>query len=927
MEFFKKYFGADHHVSDQGEMMVCCPFPHKKVDGSVHYDTNPSAGINIEQSLFHCLACGRGYSEAQFLAKIQGVSYADALQILDMEAREKENVWVRYQQALKESPPTLSLLKKLGIDSVIDDLKLGFRGDGILFPVQVYGDILDIRTYNPEGKPKVKSERNAKSLIMPFDLWIKDDRPTLLCAGEKDMAIARVNGFNAITFTGGEMSFPKLFKGSFKDKKIFIIYDNDSAGREGSHKTAALLKEAGAEVCVVTGHYLTCKEQGEDLHDFFQKYGITKEYLQILLDSTEPFSEQDYVKAREAIYPLVSLQEATEGRFANTRIVSSRVAVIATYDDVFHVPDYVSFVKYSQGDKCTVPEGTVFNWALDESNIKDILYLCDSNLKEANVLTNLQKLAGIPPKEPFIRMRKISRTRIFKAVMTDDYEKEIVDTDVKARELTMYSVNKEINSGEKYRIFYKPVTHPLQSQVVVGIITNVEQSDNSVNSFEVTESVIESLKCFQGEVSEKMTESFHRAKEFCGEESQEDIYWTVELFYHTPLQFLFGKRLERAYLEPMLVGESRTGKSQTAKQMLNMLELGVFTSFKTSTIGGLIGGSDKTSSGGFKTKLGLIPRNHKGAVIIEEFSGGGKDFIKQLTDIRSSNRVIIQRVSGTKTALAMVRMLSISNQATGSNGQTIPLKQYPNGIKVLLELIGASEDIARYDFFTIVGKPEEYIYPSDNNPTEAYPKESYMNRVRWIWSRKPEQIVIDQETRNYIIESSKKLNKSYDSHIGFFGAEAWKKLSRVAIASAACTCSMDETGENLIVKKEHVTWAKDFLVRCYDNNLFKLKEYVQHQRQYTECPTTAIPVMQALYDQHTTLIQQMENMTEMSQTQLRNISGLDTTDFGKVMNHLSEFHFITWNGDKVIPSQRFRMALAKISRSNYVAKVGSEQSD
>lgn len=904
--------------------MVNCPFPHKNADGSTYLESRPSAGLNLTKRLIHCLSCKTAYSEAQFITKIHKVSYAEALQMLGMEAREVESNWLKFHNSLKESKPTVDLVKSLGLYDAIDLLQLGYKGDGIAFPVFVYGDILDIRTYSPHREPKVKSESKAKNLILPFDLWVNDPRPTLLCAGEKDMAIARVNGFNAITFTGGENSFPKLFKGSFKGKTVYIVYDHDNAGQEGAAQTAMQIKEAGGYPYVVTGHYATCTEKGEDVHDFFQKYGKTKADLALIINGTDPFTEAEFTKVRNVAYPLVNLLEATKGEFANNRLISSRVTVIANYEEVFHIPEYVTFEKTEHDEKSIYKKGDVIEWVIGEDNLKDILLLCDSNLKETDVHKNLKQLCYIPAKEEHMKMVIRSKTNVFKSIVTDHYEKEVLDKNSGSHELTLYSLQNPLTNGEKYRIFYKPFAHPLQGMKVVGIAARVEESDHSLNQFVVTEAVLSSLACFQGDPKVKMEEFYERSKSFCGVETRKEIYYTLDLFYHTPLQMKFGNReIERAYLEPMLIGESSTGKSQVAKGMLNMIELGMFTSFKTSTIAGLIGGSDKTN-GGYKTKLGLIPRNHKGAIIIEEFSDNGKEFIKQLTDIRSSNQVRIVRVNGETTAPAMVRMLTISNQPKQSNGQVISLRQYPNGIKVLIDLIGAAEDIRRYDFFILVDNPDEYTYPNTKITAEAFPKESYMNRARWIWSRKPEQIIIDEPIQDYIIEVAQNMNKIYNSHIQLFGAEAWKKLARLAIAVAACVCSMDDTGEKLIVKMEHVAWAKNFLIACYDNPLFKLREFVTYGRQYTECTPAAINALQGLYDIHPTLISQMENMTEISQQQLRSISGLGNDDFNKVVNRLAECHFFLWNGDKMIPSERFRTALGKISKEKYMTKVGAQ---
>jgi hypothetical protein len=252
------------------------------------------------------------------------------------------------------------------------------------------------------------------------------------------------------------------------------------------------------------------------------------------------------------------------------------------------------------------------------------------------------------------------------------------------RELLVYSIEEPIKAGQKYKMTYKPVAHPLKGQQVVGIITKLEESDHSVNQFKLNKETIESLKCFQvgpkERLQDKMQELYERSKGIIGVEARKDVTFATELFFHTPLEFYFGRRKERAYLDIMMVGDPRTGKSQAAKKLLELYGLGLITSLKTATIAGLLGGSDQTG-GGWKTKLGLIPRNHKGALVLEEFSGGGQELVSKLTEVRSSNRVRLTRVNGSIDVPAQVRMLSISNPSTGQGGTSLPLRNYPNGIQ------------------------------------------------------------------------------------------------------------------------------------------------------------------------------------------------------------------------------------------------------
>ena len=332
----------------------------------------------------------------------------------------------------------------------------------------------------------------------------------------------------------------------------------------------------------------------------------------------------------------------------------------------------------------------------------------------------------------------------------------------------------------------------------------------------------------------------------------------IDFSYSTPLQFNFGNfKNERAYLDTIIVGESRTGKSSTANCLRKLYGLGTFTSLagNSATIPGLVGGSNKTASG-YQTRAGIIPQNHKGLVIFEEFGKSNSSVITELTDIRSSNEVRITRVAGTLTLPAMVRMITLTNPKN-KGGNIQPIAAYPNGIEVLRDLVSAAEDIARYDMIVILPDRGNAQIDPLWMPEQPLDEQVYRDKIRWIWSRTADQIVIDRDTQLYIIQVANELNKTYEGHIKIFGTEAWKKISRLAIAIAGYVCSTDESYENIIVKPEHVDYAKNYLIKLYDNSTFKLREYINYEKQYTEINDEGVAALQDIYNKDPMLVLQL----------------------------------------------------------------------
>lgn len=915
MEFFKRYFPDTDfdNVNASGEVKVLCPFPHHYTDSDEYtLESRPSANINIEKEVYFCHACGVGMSELQFVAKVENLNLKNARNLLNAFENVQQDVTEDdHNRLLTEE--NKHLYEDLGISrKVVDELKLGEREGGLSFPVYLYNTLLDIRVYKRGGKPKCKSCAGAKEgFIIPFDIWKKEkNRLTVLCAGEKDMAIARTMGFNAITLTGGELKLPNFFRNSFEGRSVYICYDNDEAGKKGARNIAKYLFNCGAKPHIVTGHHEICTERGEDVWDFFMKYRKTADDFKKILGNTKEYTREDYDEDLNKDYPQVTLMEATIAQGAGNKQYSSTIQVSSSFETVQRILDCVEF-DILEDEEDTDPTAKIFD--LEDLPLDKLFYLMGN---ERDALNFCRTYLGIN-KDDVVCTKKLNQRPLFKYIVTDYFESEIIGEEAKRIEHVCYVFDKPLDNGGKYKIRYQMVANPLNKQELVMVATEVTEANDSVAKFKVTEAIKSKLKCFQSDnVEEKMHENYLRARDIIGKFANEKIYYSTDLFYNTPLQIAYGKdgNVIRGCLDVMIIGETRTGKSKTADSLLKLYELGTFLSLKTATTVGLIGGS-KTVNGNWKVTIGAIPRNNMGAVIMEEFQGCPDDFINSLTDIRSSNKVRIARADGELTVPCRVRMLTLSNQKSEFGG-TKSLRSYSNGIEVIKELVEANEDIARYDFFTLVGEPESYTSPFDDvEILPQYDKECYKARVRWIWSRKPEQVTICSEVGKYIWEKAQELNKMYNTHVKLFGSEADQKLARISTAVAGILVSTDPDFEHIIVKKEHVDWAYNFLNSLYNNSLFRLKEYAEEEKRYTTLSDDDLNFLQQTYRTHFMTLDQLEHTSIVTRSQLQTICGEDKTAFNEIMNNLTRRNFIRWRSDRIIPSEKLRVAMSKIDRS------------
>ncbi len=927
MSFLTEYFGILEGTKEQA---VLCPFDHHTASGIPYRETRPSAHVNTMEGLFHCKACNTGLSELQFIEKILGCDYAQARKL--QQAFSTEETLAEWEDCVILTQETKQRALALGIsEEVLEELKIRtpappYRQDIISFPVFMFDHLIDIRNYDPGHTPKIRSRKDALAgLVIPYDLWRDTDinKITLICAGEKDMAVARSHGFNAITITGGERALPLPIE-DFRNRKIAICYDHDETGIEGAKNLANKLLKVAKEVKVVTNFHEICVEKGEDITDFFMKYHKTREDLIKYIKATKPYEYTELEKKKIEL-PVLTLQQASTPQYIN-QLVKTNIQVVATMDQVFTTPTSVIAEKIRlSGKDDTMAQGDIREWKLNEDNVADLLHLIDNNFKEEQIKDNLKTRMYIPAKERNILIKRLAEETVYKACVTDLFETQ--DMDAQPMEYTCYSLGAKLESGKKYLVTHKIIPHPYKGQQLIMLITSAEQASDSVTNFRVTPEVKRNLDVFKNiechTAEQKVAIIARKVKGLLGYNGNDLLIQAIDLSYHTALAFNFGSfKNVRGYLETLVVGESRMGKSSTATALQKVYGLGAFVSLagNSATIAGLVGGSNKTATG-FQTRAGVIPQNHKGLIVFEELGKCAANVLAELTDIRSSNEVRIARVSGTMVLPAWVRMITLTN-TKHINNQIKPIASYPNGISIITELVPTAEDIARYDLMVVLGDRGNSNINPLWEPEEPYSEEAYRTRIRWIWSRTPEQIIFSDSVKNYIIEEANKLNEEFECHIKIFGTECWKKICRLAIAIAGYCVSTDDTYENIVVGITHVTAAVKFLRKIYDNPVFKLKEYVQHEKLFSTTDEEATVLLQDIWNKTPGIVQQLEQYASVTKNMLAATTGLGNEELNRTLNRLTKGLFIRVSNFEISPTERFRLTLANIERNTHINPIG-----
>ena len=246
------------------EVRCCCPF---------HEEDNPSFSINLETGKYICFSgkCGKKGNLISFISELTGKKYNEVeqeLQInfenlkynniiketLDSFEKHKEDLnYVKYNNykfvELNNLLDEQKILNIINIPKDISDivkLKICLTNPykkRLVVPID--DNIYEFRDLTKKSNHKCLYESGIKISNYLFNIIInKDDNNIFLCEGTKDAMSVAGFGFNACCTFGINISSKQILKIlKLGMKKVYILRDNDVAGKLSSKNTYKELKK------------------------------------------------------------------------------------------------------------------------------------------------------------------------------------------------------------------------------------------------------------------------------------------------------------------------------------------------------------------------------------------------------------------------------------------------------------------------------------------------------------------------------------------------------------------------------------------------------------------------------------------------------------------------------------------------------------
>lgn len=833
-DYFKAIYGGDGiRVPEHGEWRTRCHW---------HADSRPSLCINLDEGKFNCPACPasaptKGGSIIAYERKLSDTPITEleaCVKIYDRVVHpiipfEQVLEWNRTLNAIPAARAKMA--SRLLSTEVIEKFGIGFDGSRFTLPVvDEFGLVTNVRRYDPlatKGKNKRLKvinyeDRNRPDAAYgkPFPLFglqnlrevaQSDEKLIFVTEGELDALALTSICIPAVSSTAGAGAFPRQQVHLFRGLDVVFCYDNDTPGREGVLKAAQLLAKIARSVRIIE----VPEGKGKDSTDWIKVDEAMQDrnvWIRYAM-SASPISQttQAPPDKNETRVLKLSLSHSTDARYYGKRIqIKGKVAGLDTTPYILPSKAHISCSL--ECDECPLREAGVNMREVTVSpDDPAILKLIDAPAKV--VIHELCARAGVnagasgcKAKCEVVEMFNVQGVLIGPVLVSDE---------VRTEPVYAYSVGHQLEANTNY--YFEGKQHPApRDQHGTILLDRRWPAHDIASTFRLTPEVLDALKTLRVP-DDKALENVMNVAHWLSHvrakiRGRDELAAAVDLVYHSVGSFNFcGDYVRRGMLDILVLGDTRCGKTQVVREVGAFYRMGEIVSGENCTFAGLVAGCHQQGDRWF-TAWGALPANHGKLVAIDEANNIDHLLFSKLSRVRSEGVAEMDKIKRDR-APAMTRLIWIANPPKSAAS----LSHFTTGVEAVKALIGAPEDIARFDFVVALARDEVALTEINVVGVSKYDgmevnEDALRNLLLWTWTRTAEQVRYTTAAEILTNQEANKLATEYSSAIPLIQGENVRvKIARIACSIAARCFSSDMTGEVLIVRPGHVRAAATFL--------------------------------------------------------------------------------------------------------------------
>jgi len=706
----------------------------------------------------------------------------------------------------------------------VTEWKIGVNHDGhYTIPIKdIEGELVNVRYYNPRPSDeyrKIMSERGygSPARLYPIQIFQLDPEQIIICEGEWDALLAIQNGYAAVTRTGAADVWDPSWGDFFVGRNVYLIHDMDRKGQSANIKIEKLLRNIAKRTRIIQLPYPVTDKHGKDLSDFL----LDNDPAELMGLLAEP---DNHVEGTE----FVTVLETFDSRQVGTP-VNVLVTVKGRREPGYSVPSKVHLVcTQDAGNKCQVCPMRAANGSPQiEISADDPVVLNMIEFPTSTVSQVIAESFGVPGGKCSRLHEEVEEHRpveVLYARPSLDHSDGTKAGDYK--NITITHSSGHATPANETIIATGALQPNPKSQSNEFLAHHVEAVETSVDFFELDGKTIGLMKRFQAardpmrklaSINKNLAEHVTRIH------GRPQMHALMDLTFHSVLSFNFaGEQVNRGWLESLIVGDTRTGKSLAAERLVRHYGGGEIISCEAASFAGVVGGVQQLGTHkNWAVTWGVVPINDRRLVVLDEISGLEPEEIAQMSDIRSSGQAKLIKVVQ-ETAWARTRLLWLGNPRNAT------MANYTYGVDAVKPLIGNAEDIARFDLAMAVSLfdvASEVINQPVAGGELRYTSEACHNLLMWVWTRTPDLIKWSPGTERLVLDEANAIGKLYIEDPPLIQAANVRiKIARLAVAIAARLFSTDKKFERVVVTKQHVEAAVRFMNLLYEMPAFGYRE-------------------------------------------------------------------------------------------------------
>lgn len=847
-ELYSRHMELRATPNRQGEIRASSPFPYL-------LDKHPSFSVNVSTGVWHCFVQGIGGDYVMFRALMETEEFdpATGYGIPDYEATQRrllnefritkpiDSDWLRRCREHMLGDPTLlwsiQRRKPWSLEA-LGDCGVGFDDECARFVIPIrdrQGGLVNAKLYDPNpgrSGPKMiwKETGVGGNYLFPSRAW---NEPWLvLVEGETDaltLRSLRIPGASG-TAGGGDPVPPGEW---WRGKTVFVLTDEDTVGREAAKAAVENMRGLAAAVYKCSLPSWEGMPEKADVSDYvmhlkaagLQDDAIAAEVMAVL-QSGEPVGgeDPDSVQAEDCTFA-----SALTASRLNTK-VRFKARILARSAGRYVVPTEYEIRCPGSGQpgcrRCPMHANLGSARFRHEPRKVESLRLvqCDA----VKQMQELKAMHGIVKACPEPMMQATKSVDLETCMIGETAHEAGTGHDRVRREAYFLLGQRPAEENKDYELEAFVYAHP-KTQQAVFLVTSYRPLANPFEGYRVDATAIERLSRFRPLPGQS---PFERIMQVCDDHSEavtlikgrRDLHAAYRCVYHSVLSFdLGGERVKRGWLECLVIGDTRCGKSKAFQKLASHYGLGTLVDCKMMTLPGILGSVQPSASGEYYVLAGLLPQNDGGVVCFDEFASAKRDIIGALSSTRAEGVVRINKAASGEFS-ARVRSIWLANPGQGELMSELP----DSGIELIARIIPQPEDIARFDFALSVSQdevPRHLVNAVYDVPEPMFGEDDCRLLLRWTYSRSPDQVRFSREALSYLVSLSDWLSDRYDPSIPLVEINDQKtRLAKLSVSVAAQVFSTED-GDTIDVRPEHVESAARLLCLWYDKPSMSYDQY------------------------------------------------------------------------------------------------------